>query len=135
MDSGQGFGEIALLYPVTRTATVTATSETTLLSIGREAFLTAMHAHPATSAAAERIAGALLEEARWQPARLLKKKTMRHARLGDQASVAVGIRDARRAAQPRAMPVLSKQRLDPPLTALAFRRSRSSRRESRGPQP
>jgi CRP-like cAMP-binding protein len=63
LDSGDGFGEIALLYPVRRTATVTATSETTLLSIGRDAFLTAMHAHPATSAAAERIARALLEEA------------------------------------------------------------------------
>ncbi len=63
LDSGEGFGEIALLHPVRRTATVTATSETTLLSIGREAFLTAMHAHPATSAAAERIASALLEEA------------------------------------------------------------------------
>jgi hypothetical protein len=63
LDSGDGFGEIALLHPVRRTATVTATSETTLLSIGREAFLTAMHAHPATSAAAERIARALLEEA------------------------------------------------------------------------
>ena len=63
LDSGDGFGEIALLHPVRRTATVTATSETTLLRIGREAFLTAMHAHPATSAAAERIARALLEEA------------------------------------------------------------------------
>jgi hypothetical protein len=63
LDSGDGFGEIALLHPVRRTATVTATSETTVLSISREAFLTAMHAHPATSAGAERIAGALLEEA------------------------------------------------------------------------
>lgn len=63
LDSGDGFGEIALLYPVTRTATVTATSETTLLSISRDTFLTSMHAHPATSAAAERTAGVLLEEA------------------------------------------------------------------------
>jgi Cyclic nucleotide-binding domain/Transmembrane secretion effector len=63
LDSGDGFGEIALLHPVRRTATVTATSETTLLSISREAFLTAMHAHPATSAGAERMAGVLLEEA------------------------------------------------------------------------
>jgi len=63
LDSGDGFGEIALLHAVRRTATVTATSETTLLSVGREAFLTAMHAHPATSAAAERIASALLDEA------------------------------------------------------------------------
>jgi hypothetical protein len=62
LGSGDGFGEIALLYPVKRTATVTATIETTLLSIGREAFLTAMRAHPATSAAAERTATVLLEE-------------------------------------------------------------------------
>ncbi len=61
--SGDGFGEIALLYPVRRTATVTATSETTLLRIGREAFLTAMRAHLATSAATERAARVLLEEA------------------------------------------------------------------------
>jgi CRP-like cAMP-binding protein len=60
LDSGDGFGEIALPHPVRRTATVTATSATTLLSIGRDAFLTAMHAHPAASAAAERIARALL---------------------------------------------------------------------------
>jgi hypothetical protein len=60
--TGDGFGEIALLHRVTRTATVTATSETTLLSIGRDAFLTAMRAHPATSAAAERKATVLLED-------------------------------------------------------------------------
>ena len=63
LGSGDGFGEIALLYPVRRTATVTATSETTLLRIGREAFLTAMRAHLATSAATERTARVLLEEA------------------------------------------------------------------------
>jgi Cyclic nucleotide-binding domain/Transmembrane secretion effector len=63
LGSGDGFGEIALLYPVRRTATVTATSETTLLRIGREAFLTAMRAHLVTSAAAERTARVLLEEA------------------------------------------------------------------------
>jgi Cyclic nucleotide-binding domain/Transmembrane secretion effector len=63
LDSGEGFGEIALLHPVRRIATVTATSETTLLSIGREAFLTAMNAHPATASAAERTARVLLEEA------------------------------------------------------------------------
>jgi hypothetical protein len=62
VERGVGFGEIALLYPVTRTATVTATSETTLLSIGREAFLTAMGAHPAVFAAAERVAAALLAQ-------------------------------------------------------------------------
>lgn len=63
LDSGDGFGEIALLHPVRRTATVTSMTETTLLSIGREAFLTAMRAHPATFAAAERRVSKLLEEA------------------------------------------------------------------------
>jgi len=62
MDSGDGFGEIALLHAVRRVASVTATSETTLLRIGREAFLTAMRAHPTVSAAAERIAAGLLAE-------------------------------------------------------------------------
>ena len=61
LDSGQGFGEIALLHPVGRTATVVATCETTLLSIGREAFLTAMRAHPSVSAAADAIATDRLE--------------------------------------------------------------------------
>jgi hypothetical protein len=60
MDSGQGFGEIALLYSVTRTATVAATIETTLLRVGREAFLTAMRAHPSVSAAVETVARDLL---------------------------------------------------------------------------
>lgn len=53
---GEGFGEIALLRAVRRTATVTATSRTTLLCIGREAFLGAMRAHPRAAASAERIA-------------------------------------------------------------------------------
>jgi hypothetical protein len=60
MDSGQGFGEIALLYSVTRRATVAATIETTLLRVGREAFLTAMRAHPSVSAAADAVARDLL---------------------------------------------------------------------------
>ena len=60
MHRGQGFGEIALLYSVTRTATVAATIETTLLRVGREAFLTAVRAHPTVSAAAETIARDLL---------------------------------------------------------------------------
>jgi MFS transporter/cyclic nucleotide-binding protein len=64
MDRGQGFGEIALLHSVTRTATVTATCETVLLSVGREAFLTAMRAHPGVSAAAETVARERLAEHR-----------------------------------------------------------------------
>ena len=63
MHTGEGFGEIALLHPVRRTATVRATSQTTLLSIGREPFLTAMRAHPSVSAAAERVAAGLMQDA------------------------------------------------------------------------
>jgi hypothetical protein len=61
MGQGEGFGEIALLHPVTRTATVTATSDTTLLCIGREAFLTAVRGSPPVSAAAHAAADGLLE--------------------------------------------------------------------------
>jgi CRP-like cAMP-binding protein len=56
------FVGIALLYSVTRTATVAATTETTLLRVGREAFLTAMRAHPSVSAAAEMLARKRLGE-------------------------------------------------------------------------
>ena len=62
LDRGDGFGEIALLHPVRRTATVTATSETTLLRIGRDAFLTAMRANSTVSAAAAKIATSRLEQ-------------------------------------------------------------------------
>ncbi|HEX3511023.1 MAG TPA: cyclic nucleotide-binding domain-containing protein [Solirubrobacteraceae bacterium] len=61
---GEGFGEIALLHAVTRTATVRAAQETTVLGIARDPFLTAMHAHPASRADAERIAAELLGQAR-----------------------------------------------------------------------
>jgi hypothetical protein len=60
---GDGFGEIALLHAVTRTATVRARDETTVLSVGREPFLTAMHAHPASHAAAQGVAARLLGNA------------------------------------------------------------------------
>ncbi len=59
---GDGFGEIALLYAVTRTATVIATSETGLLCVGRDSFLTALHASAHVQAAASRIASSLLAE-------------------------------------------------------------------------
>jgi hypothetical protein len=59
---GEGFGEIALLRAVRRTATVTATSRTTLLRIGRDAFLGALRANPAVAASAERVAAARLTD-------------------------------------------------------------------------
>ena len=63
MGVGEGFGEIALLHSVARTATVRATDETTVLSVGRDPFLTALQANPASHAAGMRIAAGLVEHA------------------------------------------------------------------------
>ncbi len=63
LGEGDGFGEIALLHAVRRTATVRALDDTTVLSVGREPFLTAMHAHPASHAVAMEIASELVQHA------------------------------------------------------------------------
>ena len=56
LSDGDGFGEIALLHDSPRIATVTATTDTALFGVNREAFLTAMHASPTVHAVAREIA-------------------------------------------------------------------------------
>jgi CRP-like cAMP-binding protein len=57
---GDGFGEIALLRDVPRTATVTALQPSVLLAIGRAEFLAAVTGHPVVSAEAGRVVDAHL---------------------------------------------------------------------------
>jgi len=61
---GEGFGEIALIYDVLRTATVTTRQDTLLYSLDREAFLLAVTGHAASQRAAHELAEARLEELR-----------------------------------------------------------------------
>ena len=61
---GDGFGEIALLRNVPRTATVTATSDTQLLGIGRTEFLAAVTGQAVVSATAGRIVDTYLDHDR-----------------------------------------------------------------------
>ncbi len=58
LSDGDHFGEIALLRPVNRTATVRTTTETLLLVLSREVFLRALHADLSLSARVEQIAQA-----------------------------------------------------------------------------
>ena len=56
LSSGEGFGEIALLHAIRRTATVTAATETTVVAINSEAFLTALNASTTVYATATTVA-------------------------------------------------------------------------------
>ena len=61
---GEGFGEIALIYDVPRTATVTTQRDTQLHTLDRETFLVAVTGHTATQRAAHDLAKARLAELR-----------------------------------------------------------------------
>jgi hypothetical protein len=65
---GDGIGEIALLYGVPRTATVTAASPATVFALARAAFLAAVTCHTPTARAATAVADERLEQDRsYQP--------------------------------------------------------------------
>ena len=52
---GDGFGELALLADVPRTATVTATSDVRLYALGKDEFMTAVTGHAASRWEADRL--------------------------------------------------------------------------------
>jgi len=59
---GDGFGEIALLRPVPRTASVWATEPTSLLTLDRDAFLRAVTGHVGSRSVADELAAARLAD-------------------------------------------------------------------------
>jgi CRP-like cAMP-binding protein len=65
---GDGFGEIALLHDVPRTATVTALTDVSLWSLEREEFLAAVTGAASAYAEAERLAAERIAEQHEGPA-------------------------------------------------------------------
>ena len=61
---GAGFGEIALMYGVPRTATVTARSDATLYALERDTFLVAVTGHTSARTIAKDLVDTRLEELR-----------------------------------------------------------------------
>jgi hypothetical protein len=59
---GEGFGEIALLHQVPRTATVTAVTPVSLYGLESEPFLEVLTGHPPAHAAAQELAASRLAE-------------------------------------------------------------------------
>jgi CRP-like cAMP-binding protein len=76
---GDGIGEIALLYNVPRTATVTAASPATVFALTRAAFLAAVAGHAPTARAAIAVADERLDQDR-------RRQTPRSRRTSDGSS-------------------------------------------------
>ena len=64
LEAGVGFGEIALIRDVPRTATVTAAAPTTLLALRGDEFVSAVTGHPTSAAAADAVISTRLHSLR-----------------------------------------------------------------------